>query len=72
MCLLYLCYKTKAEKHLDDEEKEKCLLEFLGEKFPVKIWIFSIILNISSALVVIGLQIGLIWVKGKNYYVGAG
>lgn len=70
--MFYLCYKTKAEKHLDDEEKEKCLLEFLGEKFPVTIWIFSIILNISTALAVIGLQIGLIWVKGKNYYVGAG
>ena len=72
MCFFYLCYKTKAEKHLDDEQKEICLQEFLDKKFPVTIWILSIILNISSALVVIGLQIVLIYVKGKNYFVGAG
>ncbi len=69
MCLF--C-KTNAEKHLTNEEKQQCLQDFLETNFPVTIWIISIVINISSALIVIGLQIALISVKGKLYFVGAG
>ncbi len=66
------CFKTKYQKLLTKDETNRCIKIMLQEKFPFKIYLTCLFVNIFFGCCAIGFQIALISVKGPLYYVGAG